>query len=285
MTDTTRTATEQLLISCAVDQALSQLDFRPLTGKPVFCDAQYLEGTVDRGYVISTIRQQLLATGCILQDDRAKATYVVELRSGGIGTDHHSLLVGVPQMTVPTFLPGQPSQIPEIPVAKKTDEQGVAKIAVFAYNRLTGQRVWQSGTVEGVSDARDFWIAGMGPFRAGTILHGTELAGEQLPNPLHLDKQTDNQKATTLVPPMTCAAVWSEPAKPVIAILPTPPSEKKSQAVASSGNTSGADKQGGSPASGKEESKAGSSPAVILHVVGQAEATPSSAGSVAKPNG
>jgi hypothetical protein len=211
MTDTARTATEQLLISNAVDQAVSQIDFRPLAGKTVFCDAQYLDGAVDRGYVVSSIRQQLLAIGAVIQEERAKATYVVELRSGGIGTDHHSLLVGIPQMTVPTFLPGQPSQIPEIPVAKKTDEQGVAKIAIFAYNRHTGQRVWQSGTVQCVSDARDLWIAGLGPFRAGSIVHGTELAGNQLPNPLHLEFESDSQKMVPPGVPVTSTAAWNEP--------------------------------------------------------------------------
>src|SRR5262249_2283246 len=143
MTDSTRTATEQLLISNAVDRSVSQFDFTGLAGKKVYFDAQYLDGTVDKGYVVSSLRQHLLASGCLLQEDRKQATYVVEARSGGVGTDHSSLLVGVPQMTVPTLVPGQPSQIPEIPLAKKNDQNGVAKIAVFAYNRLTGERVWQ----------------------------------------------------------------------------------------------------------------------------------------------
>src|SRR5947209_7367629 len=145
MTDTQRTATEQLLVSNAIDQAVSELDFRELAGKTVFFDPQYLEGVVDRGYLVSSLRQQLLASGCVLQDERARANYVVEVRAGGVGTDRHALLVGIPQMNVPTFVPGQPSQIPEIPFAKKTDQEGVAKIAVFAYNRQTGQPVWQSG--------------------------------------------------------------------------------------------------------------------------------------------
>src|SRR5947209_751556 len=148
MTDTQRTATEQLLISNAVDQAVSHLDFHCLAGKTVYLDPQYLDGCVDRGYLISSLRQHLLACGCSLQEDRTKASYVVEARSGGVGTDRHSVLIGVPQLTVPTFVPGQPSQIPEIPFAKKTDQNGVAKIAVFAYNRVSGQPVWQSGVIE-----------------------------------------------------------------------------------------------------------------------------------------
>src|SRR5260370_26930149 len=80
MTDTQRTATEQLLLSNAVDQAVSQLDLRWLADKSVFFDPQYLDGSVDRGYLVSSLRQQLLASGCALQDDRAKATYIVEAR-------------------------------------------------------------------------------------------------------------------------------------------------------------------------------------------------------------
>lgn len=212
MSDTARTATEQLLISNAIDQAVMQIDFRPLAGKAVFLDSQYLDGTVDKGYLVSSLRQQLLATGCTLAEDRAKVTYVVEARAGGVGTDRHSLLIGVPQMTVPALAPGQPSQIPEIPFAKRNDEQGVAKIALFAYNRLSGRRVWQSGTAEAFSDARDMWVAGLGPFREGTIVHGTEFAGEELPQiPLLGDKDDKEAHTRADVPPIGAAATWPEP--------------------------------------------------------------------------
>src|SRR5436305_14057587 len=117
MTDTQRTATEQLLISNAVDQAVTELDFSSLTDKSVFLDVQYLDGTVDRGYLVSSLRQHLLASGCLLQEERTKSTYVVEARSGGVGTDRHSLLVGVPQKTVPPTVPGQPTQLPALPFA------------------------------------------------------------------------------------------------------------------------------------------------------------------------
>jgi hypothetical protein len=181
VTDTQRTATEQLLVSQSVDQAVTQLDFRTLSGKPVYFDPQYLDAAVDRGYLISTLRQQLLASGCLLMEDRSKATYVVEARAGAVGTDRNALLFGIPQMTVPTLVPGQPSQIPEIPFAKKTDQKGVAKIAVFAYNRLTGRPVWQSGVVEAASTAKDAWLLGAGPFQYGSIREHTEFAGGSLP--------------------------------------------------------------------------------------------------------
>ncbi len=217
MTDTQRTATEQLLISNAVDKAVSQLDFRVLAGKKVYFDPQYLDGSVDRGYVISSLRQHLLACGCILQEDRSKAMYVVEARSGGIGTDRHSLLVGIPQMTIPTFVPGLPAlpaQVPEIPFAKKTEQNGIAKLAVFAYNRQTGHPVWQSGVIESVSTAKDLWLLGAGPFEHGTLRPGTGFAGEPLPLPTFV-RNDDEAKPMPPVLLVTQSATWPEPPPPL----------------------------------------------------------------------
>ncbi len=208
--DTARTATEQLLISHSIDEAVSALDCSHLHDKKVFLDAQYLDGTVDKGYLISSLRQHLLAVGCLLQEERARATYVLEVRSGAIGTDRHSLLVGVPAMTLPTVLPGQPSSIPEIPFIKKSDAIGVAKIAVFAYNRLTGERVWQSGMLEAQSDAKDSWVVGLGPFRAGNLKPRTELAGEQLAFPLVSGDNPPDKNAVWYSLPVTSGAAWQE---------------------------------------------------------------------------
>ncbi len=210
MTDTQRTATEQLLVSNAVDQAVTQFDFRNLAGKPVFFDAQYLDGVVDRGYLVSSIRQHLLASGCLLQEERVKADYVVEARSGGVGTNRSSLLVGVPQMNVPTFAPGQPSFIPEIPLAKKTDQEGIAKVAVFAYNRKTGQPAWQSGVVQCASNAKDTWVLGAGPFQQGTIRKGTEFAGGPLPIPAFGGNDDGTETLVATKVRVTDPAVWPD---------------------------------------------------------------------------
>jgi hypothetical protein len=213
LTDTQRTATEQLVVSNAIDQVVTDLDFQVLAGKPVYFDAQYLDGVVDKGYLVSSLRQQLLAAGCLLQEDRAKAVYVVEARSGGVGTNRHALLVGVPQMNVPTLVPGQPAQIPEIPLAKKTDQEGIAKVALFAYNRLTGQPVWQSGVVQARSTAADTWVLGAGPFQAGTIRKGTAFAGQPISLPQFRSKEPAEVDTASKVP-ATDAAVWAESLAP-----------------------------------------------------------------------
>ena len=106
----------------------------------------------------------------------------MEIRAGAIGTDRNDLLFGVPSMNVPQIVPLQPvpAAIPEIPIAKRRDQRGVAKIAVFAYHRQTGTPVWQSGVAQTESSSNDVWIMGAGPFQRGTIYEGTEFAGRAI---------------------------------------------------------------------------------------------------------
>lgn len=219
MTDTGRAASEMLLISQAVDQAVAKVDFSPLEGQTVFLDASAVDkDVVDRGYLVSVVRQQLLAHGALLQEDRPKAAYVVEVRSGGIGTDRHSLLVGTPSVSLPAIVPGVPgANIPEIALVKKSDQRGVAKLGVFAYNRQTGRALWQSGTVEAVSRAQDTWVFGAGPYSRGTIRKHAELAGEPLPTfPLTLFKQPEKDDGPRAGP-------TDEHFFPASAALPGPP--------------------------------------------------------------
>lgn len=206
VTDTARTATEQLLISKAIDESVASVDFRPLAGKSVYFDPQYLEGVPDKGYLISSFRQHLLASGALLQEERSKATYVVEARAGAVGTDRHSVLIGVPQFQLPMLYPNMPTQIPEIPLAKSTDQKGVAKIAVFAYNRQSGRPIMQSGLRQASSSARDRWILGLGPFQSGSIRNQAEFAGAPLP---FLSQTREEAAETPELAPMQ-AAWWLE---------------------------------------------------------------------------
>ena len=160
------------------------MNLRTLTGQTVFLDDTKLTDTVDKNYYISTLRQQLLANGCDLRDKRDDADFIVEARAGAIGTDRNDLLFGIPSMNVPQIPLVQPvpAAIPEIPIAKRKDQRGIAKIAVFAYHRATGTPVWQSGIVCQESSSNDVWIFGAGPFQHGTIYEGTEFAGETIKN-------------------------------------------------------------------------------------------------------
>lgn len=177
--NTARTATEQLLISDAVDRTVQQINFKVLAGEAVYFDTAQMNEVVDKGYVISCMRQHLLACGCIMKDKKEDATFIIEPRVGVVGTDNNDLMFGIPAFSVPQVATGSvlPSSVPEIAFAKRRDQMGVAKIAVFAYRRETGEPVWQSGMAMNKSTANDIWLFGAGPFQKGTIYDETRFAG------------------------------------------------------------------------------------------------------------
>ncbi len=191
-----RTATEQLLVTDAIDRAVSDINFRALAGQPVFLDTSALGPVLDKDYLGSSLRQHLLASGCVLRESRDKADFIVEARAGVVGTDSNNLLFGIPAMQVPQILPLQgmvPSAIPEVPFAKRQEQRAMAKIAVFAYHRESGMPVWQSGVAIRDSTAKDTWLFGAGPFQRGSIYEGATFAGTKLQNPLseHAESESD----------------------------------------------------------------------------------------------
>src|SRR3954465_13272191 len=157
-TGTARTGTEQLLLTNAWDSALQKVDFRPLTGVPVYLDSTHVTA-VDQGWVVSSLRQAMLSQGVLLRAKPEQAQWIVEARVGAYGTDEYNLLVGIPQTSIPPTITGMPTgTVPEMPLIKKSNQQGVAKLALFAYDRASGQFVWSSGTLLATSSAKDVYV-------------------------------------------------------------------------------------------------------------------------------
>lgn len=181
MSETPRTGTEQLLLTNAWDSALKKIDLRPLTGVPVYLDTQYVNA-IDQGYVISSLRQALLTQGVLLRQKPEQAQWIVEARVGAYGTNSHNVLFGISQTSIPPTVTGMPTgTIPELPVIKRSNQEGIAKLALFAYDRASGQIVWKSGSSYSKSNAKDVYLGGFGPFQSGSIRKGTEINGLKIP--------------------------------------------------------------------------------------------------------
>jgi hypothetical protein len=199
-----RVATEQLVASDAVDHAIMSMDFRPLSGKTVYLDTTYLKvvktvGFVNADYVISALRQQMIAADCRLQEKQEDAEIIVEARVGTLGSDSNEVVYGIPASnalsSAAALVPNAPiiPQLPEISLARKEAQYGAAKLAVFAYERESRQPYWQSGTSQARSTSQDVWIFGAGPFQRGTIVEGVQFAGSKLHLPKILDDDDDSR--------------------------------------------------------------------------------------------
>ena len=171
-----RLATEQLVVSDAVDRAVAAIDFSPLTGQSVYFDTKYLDSAklganANIEYVISSLRQQMLAYDCRLQEKMETADYIIEARVGVLANDGHEVTYGVPgsaALGTASVLLSSPMPIPALPelsLGRRNDQAGTAKIGLFAYDRTTREPVWQAGVTKGSSQARDSWILGLGPYQ------------------------------------------------------------------------------------------------------------------------
>jgi len=146
-TDTPRTATEQLLVSTAVDRALEGLDLSSLKGRTVFVVSELPESP-DRGYVTASVRSVLCASGAFIAPDKAKADTVLELRCGSLGTNYAEALLGMPESAVPIPL-AQSFTIPEFALFKTANQSSVAKLGVLAYEKGSGKQLASAGPLVG----------------------------------------------------------------------------------------------------------------------------------------
>ena len=165
MSHTARTGLEQLLISNAVDQVLNRFDFRQLAGASVYVEEKYVEG-VDKGYLISSVRERLLQSGSRLVDKPEESDVVVELRSGGLGADTLDSYVGFPGISLPGPMP---VELPEVRLWNRTKQMGTAKIGVVAYDSKNRHALNLGGQNLARSDDSKWFLLGVGPFQSGTV--------------------------------------------------------------------------------------------------------------------
>lgn len=184
--DTARTAKEQLLISNAVDQSLSKVEFASLAGQKVYLDQQYLD-CVDKGYVVASIRERLLHSGAEVLDKPDEAAVVLEVRSGGVGTNNIDSFVGLPKLSVPGPLP---LAFPEIRLWSKESQTGVAKLGIVAYDAKSKALWGHGGKVLSESNDTGYTVLGVGPFYNGTIREELEV-GTSVVRDFRSDLETD----------------------------------------------------------------------------------------------
>jgi len=155
LTEPGQTATEQLLISTAVDRAVDQLNPTIPAGTKVFVDGQFFDmapgdAALYSKYAIASVRDRLLRQGARLVDDRKTADMVAELRTGGQSIDHSDFLVGIPAIPIPIPLVGTFS-IPKVALFERDRQTGIAKLAVTATGK-DGALTASTGPTYGESD-------------------------------------------------------------------------------------------------------------------------------------
>jgi hypothetical protein len=192
-TGTSRSGTEQLLLTGAWDRLNCTVDFRPLAGQRVFLDPQYVT-VADKDWVLSSIRRAMAEQGVLLENNKDHAQVILEAALGAYGTDERSCTSGLPQGSVlPTLslLGGlgagaavsNTSTSSALTLTQVNEQDAVVKAALFAYDAKSGRLLWESRPLLDAEGIRDRYFGGAGPYRVSTLREVGEYPSEAKPRP------------------------------------------------------------------------------------------------------
>ncbi len=175
VTDPSRTATEQFLLSQAAIEAVKPFDFVILRGHKIFVEDTYF-AAAEEEFVLGELRAKLLLSGVQITAKEEQAEIVLEVRSGGVGIDRYESLIGIPAIGASAAaaaagagVPVASIVTPEIAFTKEIKQVGFASVAYVAYWADTGEVVDSSGPTIGRAYRDDWWFFGFGPRTIGTI--------------------------------------------------------------------------------------------------------------------
>ena len=161
--NTARTATEQMLVSNAIDQSLSKVDFQAFGGRKVYVEEKYLE-CADKNYVVSSVRHRVLMQGGQIATKPEDAEVIVEVRSGAVGTNSSNSFLGIPQIQIPGMF-----ATPEIKLVNRVNQTGMAKLGMVAYDAKTHQVLGDGGMSLAKSADNNWYVFGIGPWQNGSV--------------------------------------------------------------------------------------------------------------------
>ena len=157
-TQPVRTATEQLILSHAVIDAVRQIEADAVAGKKVMLDLSYLK-IVDLEFTQGELRDRVLQLGAELVADAGAAEIIVEARSLGLGIDDSKTMIGIPAIPVPVPSVGI-FKTPALPLFKHDKQRGIAGFSLTGIEAATGKHVFSVGPIIGNAVHSDMSLIG-----------------------------------------------------------------------------------------------------------------------------
>lgn len=125
ITDTKRSATEQLLLTVAIERALSRLELPDVAGKQVSLTVVSLAKPDETAFLESAAKLRLRQAGATIVDADT-ATLNLLLYAGTLGTISRSFTFGIP----PVPIPDAAFAVPGLPILSSVKQRGYAKLRV-----------------------------------------------------------------------------------------------------------------------------------------------------------
>lgn len=140
VTNTSRSATEQLLLTTSAERALDRLTLPPVDGRRVSLQVITLEKDA-APYLEAATWSRLLAAGARAAEKGSSDLHLV-LRAGAVGTISRELVFGIP----PVPIPGSATTVPGLPIVSSLKQRGYTQLRVHAEDR-TGNFAASAGPI------------------------------------------------------------------------------------------------------------------------------------------
>lgn len=165
ITETGRSAVEQMLLSGVVDLGLGNADFSEFAGKKAFVDYDYLAPQVDKPYVQGVFEKQLAKNGLIVSRDVKDADITIQILCGVLATDTTKFTIGLPQLPIPIPDTSLNVAIPELPLFQKLTRSGYGKFGFTVLESKTRKPIKVFGNIMARTSYTN-WFIMLIPFRS-----------------------------------------------------------------------------------------------------------------------
>ncbi|MES2793414.1 MAG: DUF6655 family protein, partial [Planctomycetota bacterium] len=100
-----------------------------------------------------------------------EADIVLELRSGGVGTDISDAFLGVPGISLPGMV-----TLPDLKLITRSRQSAFAKLGIVAIDAKTQTELPIGGVSLSMADDNNWFVMGVGPYRQGTMEQEVEMS-------------------------------------------------------------------------------------------------------------
>ena len=135
ITNTARTAVEQMLLSDVIEQGTDQMKFEHYRGKKALMDYKYLDPQVDKPVVQGLVERRLAECGVVVTAEAKDADIIIQVLCPVLATEMSKILIGTPSF--PFACPSDwfsftsiQILLPEIPLFMKLTRVGFARFSL-----------------------------------------------------------------------------------------------------------------------------------------------------------
>lgn len=162
-----RTATEQHLVTEAVQKAVDSVQWKTLRGQKIKMDLVGVQ-TDEFPFIKTTIERELNRYHCQLVEDATKANFEMTVLVRSVGTDIWVSNFGIPLLV--TAYEGVPSSAGGLSLFSTNKQEGYCRLEFIGRNPVSKELLWQIPVVHGDTYFKTTTFLGVfGPFKSSDV--------------------------------------------------------------------------------------------------------------------